>query len=549
MNPVLFLCSALLSIVSVFSLNVYRTSFLSGGHIFFTVILFVVLTVIFALLLKAVDKIMELINRKAACDCRLNKLTLFEKNKKCICLCTGLLLLAWLPYLIAYYPGTSFGDTSTQIELFFDYINNSKTLLDHHPVFDTFLFGGFIWLGQTLFDSANIGCFLFIIIQCAATALSFTAICIFMKQHGAKNIHCLLALAFFAFYPPIPQYAITMLKDSLYAWIYVFWFLLFIDLVISKGEILRNRRKLILFFLLALFSSLTKKTGAYLLLLTFFVLLFLYRTYWKQLLFSILLPVLIVLVLIPTFLFPLLPCLPGGKQETLGILFQQTAKYVTDHPDEVTEEEKAAIDPLLDYDTIPERYLLTVQDPIKFQNPLYKDYYGIQKIDSDMLKPYLKVWISQGLKHPVTYLEATLGTCLGYFFPVNAFELFDEPGSGLHEQIIYQPAALSGIHYYFVKAYNILTQTPVLSLFFQVVIFSWWIPVTVFCRMMQRNKKMLPLLIPVIGSILLCVLCPCTIGRYVMHLLYTAPLLFWGISFSSPETASSSQSCTPSQSP
>lgn len=130
-----------------------------------------------------------------------------------------------------------------------------------------------------------------------------------------------------------------------------------------------------------------------------------------------LLPVLIVLVLIPTFLFPLLPCLPGGKQETLGILFQQTAKYMTDHPDEVTEEEKAAIDPLLDYDTIPERYLLTVQDPIKFQNPLYKDYYGIQEIDSDMLKAYLKVWISQGLKHPVTYLEATLGTCLGYSFP------------------------------------------------------------------------------------------------------------------------------------
>lgn len=549
MNPVLFLCSALLSIVSVFSLNVYRTSFLGGGHIFFTVILFVVLTVIFALLLKAAYKIMELINRKATCDCRLNKLTLFEKNKKCICLCTGLLLLAWLPYLIAYYPGTSFGDTSTQIELFFDYINNSKTLLDHHPVFDTFLFGGFIWLGQTLFDSANIGCFLFIVIQCAATALSFTAICIFMKQHGAKNIHCLLALAFFAFYPPIPQYAITMLKDSLYAWIYVFWFLLFIDLVISKGEILRNKRKLIFFFLLALFSSLTKKTGAYLLLLTFFVLLFLYRTYWKQLLFSMLLPVLIVLVLIPTFLFPLLPCLPGGKQETLGILFQQTAKYMTDHPDEVTEEEKAAIDPLLDYDTIPERYLLTVQDPIKFQNPLYKDYYGIQEIDSDMLKAYLKVWISQGLKHPVTYLEATLGTCLGYFFPVNAFELFDEPGSGLHEQIIYQPAALSGIHYYFVKAYNILTESPILSLFFRIVIFSWWIPMIVFCRMMQCNKKMLPLLIPVMGSILLCVLCPCTIGRYVMHLLYTAPLLFWGISFSSPETASSSQSCTPSQSP
>ena len=29
--------------------------------------------------------------------------------------------------------------------------------------------------------------------------------------------------------------------------------------------------------------------------------------------------------------------------------------------------------------------------------------------------------------------------------------------------------------------------------------------------------------------ILLCVLCPCTIGRYVMHLLYTTPLIIGAI--------------------
>lgn len=529
MNLVLLFCSFLLSISSVVSWNVYKTSHLLAGHLSLTLLLIIVLTVLYAFILKFFYCLFQTVHSKISCNCRLNAFPLFAQTIPSLLFCTGILLLAWLPYMIAYYPGTSFGDTSTQIELFFDYLNGTKDLLDHHPIFDTFVFGSFIWIGQTLFHSANIGCFLFILIQCFLTALAFSMSCIFMKQHGLKNAHCLIALVFFAFYPPIPQYAITMLKDSLYAWIYVFWFLLFLDFVITNGRSLLQKKKLLLLFFLALLSSLTKKTGAYLLVFTCVFLLFLYKKYWKQLVISFLLPAVIVLVLMPLFLFPVISCRPGGKQETLGILFQQTAKYAVDHPEEVTPKEKEAIDPILDYNTLAERYLLTVQDPVKFQNPLYRDYYGIQNIDPNLFKNYLKTWFSQGLKHPDTYLEATLGTCLGYFFPVNTFELFDEPGSGLHNKIIYQPSSLSTVHYYFVKAYSLLTEIPITSLFFQIVIFSWWIPVAVFCWMFSRNKKMLPALIPVFGSIALCILCPCTIGRYVMHLMYTAPLLFWAL--------------------
>lgn len=52
-------------------------------------------------------------------------------------------------------------------------------------------------------------------------------------------------------------------------------------------------------------------------------------------------------------------------------------------------------------------------------------------------------------KHPLTYIEATIGTCVGYFIPVNAFEIFPDAGSGLSKQIVYQPEKLSTIHYYF----------------------------------------------------------------------------------------------------
>lgn len=126
------------------------------------------------------------------------------------------ILIAWIPYMVAYYPGTSFGDTSTQIEMFLSYIQGKAFLQDHHPVFDTILFGGFIWIGQRFFCSSNIVCFLFIVIQCVMTAAAFSYSCVFLKRKGIRNIYCFITVLFYALYPPIPQYAITMLKDSSY---------------------------------------------------------------------------------------------------------------------------------------------------------------------------------------------------------------------------------------------------------------------------------------------------------------------------------------------
>lgn len=524
----LLLCSFVMAIVSVVSMNVYRTSFLFENSVSVTVILAILLTMLIAGIIKILFNILAIVDKKIC----IVGIDTFPKNfnnlQSLFWMSFMVILIAWIPYMVAYYPGTSFGDTSTQIEMFLNYIQGKTLLQDHHPVFDTILFGGVIWMGQKFFCSSNIGCFLFIVIQCVMTAAAFSYSCVFLKRKGIRNLYCFIAVLFYALYPPIPQYAITMLKDSSYSWIYVFWFILFLE-IFSENENKIPLKKKSLFFVLALFCSLTKKTGAYLLLFTAIILFFFCRKKWKIILTIFVIPALMAIVLIPTILFPLISCVPGGKQEILGILFQQTAKYVVDHGEEVTKEEREAIDVILGYDTLANRYALSVQDPVKFQNPLYTEF-GIQKIDKKEFERYLKTWVNQGLKHPSTYIEATLGTCLGYFIPVNAFEIFPDAGSGLSKQIIYQPEQLSTIHYYFLEAYNRLSNTAIISLVVQVVIFSFWIPCLVIYRLLQNNREKLILMIPVAGSILLCILCPCTIGRYVMHLLYTAPLII-GIVF------------------
>ena len=95
----------------------------------------------------------------------------------------------------------------------------------------------------------------------------------------------------------------------------------------------------------------------------------------------------------------------------LSVPFQQTARYVRDYADEVTEEERDAIDRVLDSDTIGE-----VDDP-NISDPVKKTFN--EDADSEDLKAYFKVWFQMFLKHPVCYIEATLNNYYGYFYMGN----------------------------------------------------------------------------------------------------------------------------------
>lgn len=100
----------------------------------------------------------------------------------------------------------------------------------------------------------------------------------------------------------------------------------------------------------------------------------------------------------------------GSIREALSVPFQQTARYVKEHKNEVTKNEKVIIDKLLNYDTIDTRYNPKLADPVK--NEFNKDY---TKKD---LNNYFKVWFIEFKKHPLTYMEATIENTYGYFYPI-----------------------------------------------------------------------------------------------------------------------------------
>lgn len=112
----LLVCSFAMALVSVTSMNVYRTTFLFGNSVFFSVISIVFLTGITAGIMKVIFHIFSSADRKISISGIADFPGKFNDTRKMFLISFGVILAAWIPYMIAYYPGASFGDTSTQIE-------------------------------------------------------------------------------------------------------------------------------------------------------------------------------------------------------------------------------------------------------------------------------------------------------------------------------------------------------------------------------------------------------------------------------------------------
>ena len=158
----------------------------------------------------------------------------------------------------------------------------------------------------------------------------------------------------------------------------------------------------------ALLVCITRKNGVYLV-LPQCVCLLLWVTK-KQILGVILLSVsifwgqIVTDVVLPEYL----GVVKGSEREMLSIPFQQTARYLLYFSEDVTEEERAAIEAILPFDELAELYRPERSDNVKSR---YRSTAG------EGLQEYFKAWFSMLKKHPEIYIEATLHGSYGYYYP------------------------------------------------------------------------------------------------------------------------------------
>ena len=272
-----------------------------------------------------------------------------------------IIIVCWLPYLIAFYPGFVPSDGLKQLNNFF----GSGNFTNNHPAFSTMLMGWAMTLGKKL-GSDNLGLFLFTGSQTLINAAVMAACFPLFKELKTPFRLRILALADFAMLPVWPNYAYSLLKDSMYMAM-ILLFVIFLIRIIRDAEIICCRPgRLILMTTALCLMMLVRHEGQYVAAVIFLSLFAVpsVREQWKRLLPVLLVP----LIMVNVFNRALLPRLgidDPPAREALTMPFRQTSAVVLNDEESLTEEQSAVLHELFTYEQIPDMCIVDSADYLK----------------------------------------------------------------------------------------------------------------------------------------------------------------------------------------
>ena len=470
-------------------------------------------------------------------------------SKKSVLLVTGIILFFWLPWIIIYYPGSTPYDPVAQIyqihgsgafrpeiwEYTIDgWISNS------HPILHTLILGGFFELGDAL-GSQNLGIFMYSLFQTLVRAVTFGAVCCYLKRLGVPKIFCLLTLAFFALYPAIVSSSMVTFKDHLFSPIYVIYVLQVIEIVRTRGAILKHRSFLFGLIATSLLMPLLKHPGVYIVLACSILLLVIYRSHVKQLLIVFAVPAVVVYALLPYLVFPALQVVPAGSQDAFGPMLAQTARVIDEHPDAMSVEERQIIDRVVPYRIMATGYSTASTDYIK-------GHFRQDSSTGDRLS-YLWMWFTQGFTYPEEYFEAFFTIQSTWLVPAHGWDVYDNlyPGTAQHvvdvvghnnrlpvnkaqeirEQLYFDgPVELYEAKLFMHNNFLYLHTIPVIGFLFTNACFTFHLPFLLTAVIFLNKRRFLPALIPLALSFALLMISPMDMSRYALPLLEATPLVF-----------------------
>ena len=198
---------------------------------------------------------------------------------------------------------------------------------------------------------------------------------------------------------------------------------------------------------------------------------------------------------------------------------QQTARYLRDHGDEITEDERIALEGFCyTYEMLPEIYDPACADPVK----------NIVNIKIDKPVDYFKAWIEMGMRHPDTYFDAFMNMNYGYLAP-NEQNVEPDLSISYDQQLtdmgFWRIQGEVPIQI-FSKIVFINVVFPFLRYLTMPGFYTWIILISFMLLIKYRRKAAIILLVPEIMTILVCLASPLCNGlRYELPVVFVTPLI------------------------
>lgn len=518
---------------SYMKINSWDMIFLNTFQLFKATIVFIGYYILFRGVMNYLfDQLFESIQVKETS----NKLYNFIFVKHSFIIPLAIIIICWLPYLIVYYPGNLFEDPGNQLRQFFgvdlpewsaanstELIDENVKITNHHPVLHTVILGACAKLGMILGD-VNIGIFIYTLMQFCLMACTFAYVIHYMKKLNIPDWIRTLALIIFALLPVFPIMAIRISKDEIFLCLVILYMIKIYDLIKFRNSNKLKIKEILKILVISLLICLFRNNGIFTIILSLPFIAIIDKTNRKAIIICTIV-IICIYQMIMSILFPLLKIPQTGIRESLSVPFQQTARYVKEHGDEVTEEEKSVIDNILVYDTLAERYDPLLSDPVK------RDYK--KSATTEKLMEYFKVWFSQFLKHPTTYIEATMNNVYGYFYPESNikhyFSYAVDSYAGANDEI-------DNFNYSYLDVFRvernicqtvsrIIQKLPGVSWIMNIGLNVWVIMIIFAYLMYSKRYRYIIYLMPFVSIILMCILSPVNAAyRYAMPFVFGMPL-------------------------
>lgn len=436
--------------------------------------------------------------------------------------------------LALFYPCVFGFDAAVGLRTFLD---PDCATCDHHPYFIQLIHGLFFTIGKSI-GHLSVGMALLSILS----ILFSSAVILYglkLLQLARLSNGWLLAIAIlYALLPLFPYLSVNPTKDGLFAYAFLLYLCSLYELVSTQGTCLARPRFLILHSLAILLVCLTRHQGIYIVIPECLLLLIIYRHYWKRILL-VAIPSLFLVFAYSHVLLPYNNVEPSGKQEVYGTLFQQTAYYLKQHPEDVKPEERAAINRVLDCDTIAAKYIFDKTDAVKNgykYNPWYRPYVGAPSMfrhinhsnEADDLKAYRSAWLSMGLQHPLTYVEATLAVSAGFFYNFNRLILETSPNWSTNPGATtpeYRFAQFNSTARFYNKNIYSWFKYPFINWVIAIPYYNWIAICLLALLFYRRDAKGLTIFLPVLLSLAILFICPMIYGRYSYPIVMSLPLM------------------------
>ncbi len=434
------------------------------------------------------------------------------------------ILICYLPYIIAFYPVIINYDAANQIKevmgihtRYMDSVvllNPNVTLTNFNPLIHTLLLGGLFKFGY-LIGNVNFGMFLYSIVQLSIVISVFAYSIYYLKKLKVNNTLILVVLGIYSLVPLFPLYAMTAVKDVIFSSLVFLYVIMLYDMLKFKW----SKKRYIGFAFLVLLIILFRNNGIYTIILSLPLVCILKK--------ELRLPIILVLVFnigmyigYNKVLLPHYEIANTSVREMLSVPFQQTARLAKYYDEEISNEDKKIIDKVLGYNDLGERYRTDLSDPVKNKFNKYTT--------NEELKDYFRVWFKYLLKRPVVYIDATINNMYGYFYPnTSAWYVYTDlnhklPEAGFdyhYNNLSYLRIGLKGI----AEAFPYI---PVIGAISNIGIVVWIHILLIGMLIVNKMKKYIVVLLPSLTFILVCIVGPAnTYFRYVLPCVFALPTI------------------------